>query len=153
MSRHPDGVWVNLAFSRDTPWARLISFEPYRGELRLEVRQAAPFFLRLPEWADRDQVQFRLDGDTRPVHWNGRYLVLGAITPGQTVVVTYPQRQREMTETIASGDYETHWKGGTVTTIRPTGGRYPIYERVEFETTEPPMIERAAVVRPVVVTW
>jgi hypothetical protein len=153
MTRGSDGVYVNLAFSRDAPWTRLISFEPYRGELRLEVRQAAPFFLRLPEWADSARLRLTVDGIERPASRRGRYLALGEARPGQTFVVTYPQQTGERAETIAGCEYATRWKGGTVTRITPPGERYPIYERAHFEATEPPLIEREAVVRPVVVSW
>jgi hypothetical protein len=148
-----DGVYVNLAFSRDAPSLRLISAEPYRGELRLEVHQAAPFFLRLPEWTELDSERLTVDGVERPAERRGRYLALGEARPGQTFVVTYPLPVRDRTETIAGQEYATRWKGGMVTRIAPHGERYPIYERAFFEDGEPPMIEREPVVRPVVVTW
>ncbi|HKG25944.1 MAG TPA: hypothetical protein VKB09_09870, partial [Thermomicrobiales bacterium] len=153
VTRDEEGVHVNLLFSRDTPWARLISSEPYKGELRLEVRQAAPFFLRLPAWIDQNRVRLTVNGKERPAAWRGQSLVLGDARPGQTFVVTYPQSDREITDTIAGSDYVTQWKGSTVTHITPTGGRYPIYQRAALESAEPPMIEREPVVRPVVVSW
>jgi hypothetical protein len=153
MSRQPDGVHVNLSFSRDTPWARLISSEPFRGEVRLEIRQAARFFWRLPSWVDAHRVRLTVDGQERSVVVQGGSLDLGDARPGQTFVITYPLEERDEFDTIAGREYETHWKGGVVTRITPAGDRYPTYQRAVFEGTEPPMIEREAVVRPVVVRW
>ena len=92
MSSRPDGVYVNLAISRDAPWARLTSAEPYRGELRLEVRQANAFFMRLPEWVDVDAARLTVDSNEQPIELRGRYIVLGELRPGQVVDVTYPAR-------------------------------------------------------------
>lgn len=153
ITQQPDGIHVNLAFSRDSPWASLISSEPYKGELRLEVRQAAPFFLRLPKWADATQVRLTVDGAERPVELRGRELVLGDAHAGQTFVVIYPTAEREQIEMVAEQDYAVRWKGGTVTEITPSGGRYPIYQRAAYNAAEPPLAEREAVVRPVVVRW
>jgi hypothetical protein len=153
ITRDAEGFHINLLFSRDTPWARLTSSEPYKGEFRIEVRQAATFFLRLPAWIDRDRIRLTVDGEERPTELRGQILVLGDARPGQTFVVTYPQSNREITDTIAGTGYVTHWKGGTVTRITPCGGRYPTYQRAALESTELPMIERGPLVRPVVVTW
>jgi DUF1680 family protein len=153
VTRRPDGVYVNLAFSRDAPEVRVISAEPYRGELRLEVRQAGPYFLRLPEWAEPESVRLTVDGVERPAERQGRYLALGTARPGQAFVATYPLPVREQTETIAGNEYTTRWKGGTVTRITPPGERYPTYERAHFEATEAPLVEREPEVRPVVVSW
>lgn len=153
VTRDADGVHVNLSFSRDTPWARIISSEPYGGELRLEIQQAAPFFVRVPTWAKRESVRLTIDGEDRALEWRGDSLVLGDARPGQSFVVTYSQIEREVKDTIAGSDYLTRWKGGTVTSITPTGERYPTYQRSDLATSEMPMIERSPLVRPVVVTW
>lgn len=154
MTRDEKGVHVNVLFSRDTPWARLTSFEPYRGELRLEIRQAASFSIRFPRWLEEDNILMSVDGAPPcRVNWRGGEYRLGEARPGQTFVITYPLSDRDVTDTIAGTDHVTHWKGGTVTRITPIGGRYPIYERAAYEGTEPPMVERNPVVRPVNVTW
>jgi hypothetical protein len=153
MSSRPDGIHVNLALSRDAAWARLTSAEPYRGELRLHVRQARPFFLRLPEWIDTNTVNLTVDGTKRPIDLRGRSLELGELRSGQVVDVKYPLAVQERTEAIAESEFTTHWKGGTVTAITPPGEHYPTYRRAEYEADEPPMIERTPVIRPVVVRW
>ena len=153
MTERPDGVAANLASSRDAASASLISYEPYRGELRLEVRQAKSFSLRLPEWADRDRTRLAVDGEEHAPRWAGRSLALGEARPGQTFVVTYPQGESELEESLAGRTYVTRWKGGTVTRIEPAGERYPIYERRKFEASDPPLSEREVAVRPVVVSW
>ena len=153
MTRRPGGIVVNLTFSRDAPWARLISFEPYRGELRLEVREPAMFFLRLPSWVERSGVRLTTGGTERPVSWHGQYLTLGMAQPGQSFGVTYPQRQAEFTDVLAGQAYVTRWKGNTVIQITPPGEHYPIYERTAYLATEPPLSGRAVTAAPVAVTW
>jgi hypothetical protein len=154
LTRDVEGVHINLLFSRDTPWARLISSEPYKGEFRIEVRQSVSFFLRLPSWIDEDQAFLSVDGgEPQPMSYPALDPILEDARPGQVLVITYPQTNREITDTIAGSDYVTHWKGGTVTCITPAGGRYPIYERAAFESIEPPLVERKPIVRPVVVKW
>jgi hypothetical protein len=153
-TRDAEGVHINLLFSRDTPWARLISSEPYKGEFRIEVRQAGNFFVRLPDWINEDKVLLSIDGGApEPLSYAAQDPILEDARPGQVLVLTYPRSDREITDTIAGTEYVTQWKGGTVTRITPTGGRYPTYQRSTLESADPPMIERDPIVRPVVVTW
>jgi hypothetical protein len=153
LSRERDGIHINLMYSRDTPYARLISSEPYMGEFRVEILQAGTFVVRLPSWIQSHQVRLTLDGADRPARYRAGSIVLGDARPGQIFVLSYPQLSREETDVIAGQEYTTSWRGGYVTSITPTGGRYPTYQRSAFEAETPPMIERTPIVRPVVVNW
>jgi len=64
-----EGIFVNLLFSRNAPWARLTSFEPYRGEFQLQVQQSRQFYVRMPGWANRDDVHVLVDGEPRITTW------------------------------------------------------------------------------------
>jgi hypothetical protein len=134
----PEGVFVNLLFSRNSPWARLTSFEPYRGEFQLQVQQPRRFYARVPGWAQRDGLRVLLDGVPQATTVKDGYLDLGEGQPGQTFVIGYPQERAHEHITIAGKPYDVRWKGGTVTAIEPAGTRYPIYQRAAFEASEPP---------------
>lgn len=153
ISERSEGIFVNLAFSRDGAWGRLISSEPYRGELVLLPAQAQTFFVRIPAWAERSGLQVTLDGIAQPIEWHGSYLALGPVQPDQEWIITYPQAQRETSETIAEIPFSLRWKGGTVTAVAPAGGSYPIYQRESFEASEPPMTQRPYRWQPVTVRW
>jgi hypothetical protein len=146
VSERPEGLFFNLAFSRDGAWGRFISYEPYRGELVLEPAQQLSCFIRVPAWADRDGLQVTLDGVAQPIAWQG-------VEPGQRWAITYPQRRRETSETIADIPFSLRWKGGTVTSVSPSGKRYPIFQREHFEESEPPMEQRPHTWQPVTVRW
>lgn len=152
-SRGARGIVVNLAMSRDAPWGRVVSYEPYRGELRLEVEEAAPCFLRVPEWAEVAGLRLLVDDVARPLRWEGRYLALGTLQPGQVAVLTYPQRRAETSERVLDQEYTVRWKGGTVVRIAPEGDGYPTYQREGFEAPDPPLVARVPRRQPVRVEW
>ena len=149
----PEGVFINLRFSRETPWAGIVSFEPYRGELALTVKQRRPFFVRVPTWADRARVRLAVDGAERPAQWRGAYLALGPAAPGEQWLISYPQRRQEHEELIAGQRYAVRWRGNTVTRIDPAGTRYPIFRRAAFETSEAPTATRSFAGAQVAVRW
>lgn len=153
VTERPEGIFINLAFSRDGAWGRFISYEPYRGELIVRPSQARAFFVRVPAWAAREGVQVHVEHVAQPARWHGAYLALGTVEPGQEWVITYPQERRHADETIAGVDYRVRWKGGTVTGISPAGNRYPIYQRDAFESSEPSMSQRPYRWQPVTVRW
>jgi hypothetical protein len=131
----------------------LTSFEPYRGELRMQVQQPRRFYVRVPGWARRDEVQILRNGAPQAPAWQDRYLDLGECRPGQTIAITYPQERMQEYITIAGKSYDVRWKGGTVTAIEPQGSPYPIYQRAGFEANEPPRTTWDDGPWPVTVHW
>jgi hypothetical protein len=149
----PEGIFVNLLFSRDAPWASLVSYEPYRGEVSLVIKQRRPFFVRIPGWVEREQVRVHMDGTERQAAWRGRYLSLGLAAPGEEWRIDYPLVQRDGEELIAGQHYRLRWRGGTVTGIQPGGTRFPIFRRTAFEESDPPAAPRTYPPGPVQVRW
>ena len=138
ITEQADGVFVNLAFSRESEAVEVISQEPYSGTLVVRAKQARNLFVRVPGWAERDRVQVSAGGVDRSPAWQDDYLALGAVEPGQELIITYPQQAREEQVSIAGRDYAVRWKGGTVVGIEPGGERYPIYRRQMYDSVEPP---------------
>ncbi len=153
ITQDAEGVHVNLAFNRHTPWASLISYEPYRGELQLLVHLPEHYYLRVPEWAHMEKLRIMVDGQDQLPTWCNRYLDLGTLQPGQTVVVTYPQRLAEEIEKLAGQEYVVRWKGGTVTSIAPVRENYPIYRRLTMEMEYEPQLTPERPVSWIKVQW
>lgn len=134
----PDGIFINLLFSRDSPWVDLVTYEPYRGHISLRIHQQRPFSIRIPGWVEPEAVRLHVNGIERTPVWQGKYLALGVATPGEVWNIDYPLLQRHGDEHIAGESYRLRWRGGTVTGIEPNGIRYPIFNREAFETSDPP---------------
>jgi hypothetical protein len=85
----PAGVYVNLSFSRDSQWGRVVSFMPEQGRLTVRSAVTNAFFLRPPHWAPRDDVRAFVGGNRVPLNWSGAYVRFDA-NPGDELTITYP---------------------------------------------------------------
>jgi hypothetical protein len=85
----PAGVYVNMSFSRSSPWGEVVSFMPDVGRLTVKTAVADSFFLRPPHWAPRDSVRAFVGTKPIPVNWSGAYVRFDA-APGDELTVTYP---------------------------------------------------------------
>lgn len=61
-----------------------------------------------------------------------RYVSIDAVRAGDTVIVTFPVGNREVTETIAGNEYTFTIKGNTVLEVDPPGSNCPLYNRVYY---------------------
>ena len=85
----PAGIYVNMSFSRQSPWGEVVSFLPEQGRLTVKSKIKSLFFLRPPHWAPRDQVQAFINAKPVPAQWSGAYLRLKG-RPGDELTITYP---------------------------------------------------------------
>lgn len=124
---------VNMGFSRSTPGTEIVGHEPWAGLIEVRVRQlaAAPreIMIRLPGHADMQDAQATLDGVPIDVPWRGRYAAFERVGPGQVAAIRYPLREESRGYTVGDTHYRGEWRGHTMLTIDPSGGRYPIYCR------------------------
>jgi hypothetical protein len=86
----PAGVYVNLAFNRDSPWGRVVSFFPDAGRLTVKAAASDAFFLRPPHWAPREQVRAFRATQPVPVVWSGSYVRFDGVRPGEELTIVYP---------------------------------------------------------------
>jgi hypothetical protein len=121
------GVEVNLAFNRDHPAAKVVSFLPKEGRLTVVARQANDFYLRPPSWAPRGKVQAFVNGATVPAQWVGDTIHFARVRPGQELTITYPLLEFRQTLHVAGKDYTYHWRGNTVIGVEPRGEILPIF--------------------------
>jgi hypothetical protein len=126
---HPEGVYVNMAFSRDHPAARVTAYRPEDGRLQINVRKPGTYFLRVPTWADRDAVRLLRNGNDVTLEWGGpagAYAICHGATSGEVLTLRYavpaftqafvpisvPDRKALVT---------VHWVGNKVVEVEPHG--------------------------------
>ncbi len=85
----PEGVYVNLGLSRQSPWGEVVSFFPQQGRLTVVPTVEDTFYLRPPHWVPRSQVSAFVGNERIPGVWSGDYIRFDA-KPGQELTITYP---------------------------------------------------------------
>jgi hypothetical protein len=85
----PAGVYVNMGFSRESPWGEVVSFFPDVGRLTVIASIKDAYFVRPPHWASRGSVAAFVGTRSVPVRWSGDYVRFDA-SPGEHLSLTYP---------------------------------------------------------------
>ena len=85
----PAGVYVDMSFSRASPWGEVVSFMPDAGRLTVKAAVRDTFFLRPPHWAPRDRVRAFVGTKPVPVRWSGAHVRFDAL-PGDELTLAYP---------------------------------------------------------------
>jgi len=130
VTKKEKGVFVNMSLDRDTEWVEVKSLRPNKGEVKVKVHNAPTLFLRVPDWADRDQVTLTVDGNKRETDWiDNNYLKLVGLEKNQEATVIYPLTEKEENETIGTKNFRVEWKGDTVMSITPPGVKVPLYQK------------------------
>lgn len=122
-------VWVHLWISRDSPWAEVVSYEPYVGRLDVRVHTSRPLRVRVPSWVPRAALAILADEQPRTAHWDGDYLRFDALAADQIISLRYPLVDRTEEEQVEDERLRVQWHGGTVVSITPTGLGLDTYRR------------------------
>ena len=85
---------VNLLLNRASPWADVDSHIPYVGRVDVKIKQPVELSIRIPEWVAPDQASCSVNGQSRPLSFQGRYAQVGAVKPSETVTLTFPIAER-----------------------------------------------------------
>lgn len=128
----PAGVYVNLGFSRTSPWGEVVSFMPEAGRLTVRAAAADAFFLRPPHWAPRADVRAFVGGKPAAVVWSGDHVRFDA-KPGDELTITYPLVS--FTHTVTGVWPQTapklrmtfQWLGNMVTSADPKPAKTPLF--------------------------
>jgi len=136
VQERPEGVFVNLAFSRDHAAANVTAYEPAAGCLDVQARKAAAYFLRPPAWAAPAAVTLRRDDTDRQVEWGGpanAYVVCRAVRPGERLRLGWPVprfTQVFVPQSVPgrSEKLTVHWLGNQVLGVEPRGQHLPMFE-------------------------
>lgn len=126
---------VNLLLNRASQWCDVHSYIPYEGRVDLKIKGHSDHTrVRMPEWIEdhNQQASCTVNGHRKAVVWEGRYIALGHVSPGDTVTVRFPISERTTREVIGGVTYTLTLRGNTVITIDPPGNNGPLYERAYF---------------------
>jgi hypothetical protein len=138
---HRDGeLKVNLLLNRASRWADVHSYIPYQGRVDLRMKEPCKeVSVRVPEWVETDspKIVCKVNGASRSLRWEGRYVNAGGAQPGEVISVTFPIEERTVKEKIGPETYTLVMKGNTVVSIDPAGKNGPLYQgREKYRTSE-----------------
>lgn len=130
-----EGVYVNLAFSRDHQAAAVRAFRPEDGRIEVAARQPGRYHLRPPAWSDRAAWTLTRNGTAVPVHWGGpcqAYVVCEDVRPGDILTVTWPVlafSQRFAARSVPGREQRVsvRWAGSRVVGVEPAGQHLPMF--------------------------
>ena len=120
---------VNLHIDKLLPQAEIRGFQPFKGLLTIQLREACKVRVRVPDFVEPNGMRVEANGATVQAKVFGNYLELGLRTRGETIRITYPLPLT--TEEVEIGNpgfrhyrYRVTWKGDTVVRMEPLGNEY-----------------------------
>ncbi|MBI85889.1 MAG: hypothetical protein CMJ81_22055 [Planctomycetaceae bacterium] len=120
-------VRVNMAFSRETPAARVESHLPREGRLAVTLKQRASLWFRKPSWLTWDQLTVTVAERPLPVVRVGAWAVTSLQDAGTRLDVTYPLVRRQQQEWINRKRYRFVLEGDTIVAMSPRGIYAPMF--------------------------
>lgn len=127
---------VNLLLNRASAWADIDSYIPYQGRIDVKVKQPVELSIRIPEWVLPSETRCHVDNKERNISWDGRYAKIGAVKPGDVVVLTFPIFEQTDYVWIEKQQYKLIRKGNEVVSIDPPGRYCPLYQRQHYRDNE-----------------
>ena len=126
-----DELRVNLLLNRASQWADVHSYVPYEGRVDVKMKKACgKVVVRAPEWvkSGSPEMKCEVSGVSRKLHWEGRYVSVGAGNAGERISVRFPIAERTASERIGRVTYKLVLKGNTVVSMDPPGEYVPLYQ-------------------------
>ena len=102
---------------------------PYAGQVDVAVKKACALRVRIPEWTQSGEVRCTVNGEARPLNWDGRYALIGEVREGDLVSVCFPIAERTAEVNIEKHCYTLILRGSEVVKIDPPGQFCPLYQR------------------------
>jgi len=135
---------VNLLLNRASPWADIDSHIPYAGQVDMRIKQDVDLSVRIPEWAAPEEIRVTVADQDRPVNCQGRYALVGSVSAGDVVTVTFPIHVVNHRVNIEKEEYHLVCKGNEIVAISPSGKICPLFHRPHYreDTTRWRKIER-----------
>lgn len=137
MPVQPGRLRVNLLLNRASQWADVDSYIPYVGRVDIKPKQELLLDIRLPQWVRPDEAHCTVDGEDRPLTFDGRYALVGRVDKGQSVSLTFPITERTEKIHAIGKEYTVVVRGNDVVWIDPPGKYLPFYQRGQFRTGDP----------------
>ena len=155
--RFSDGVaQVNLLLNRASPWLDVDSYLPYQGKVVIRNKAAGGLHLRIPMWANKEEVVCRVgEVEVQPI-WLGNYLVIDSLKKGDVITCEFPVEETTEQFKIRDQRFTCQFRGNTLVDIspRPETKGYPLYTRREkYRSVEAPMKTVRRYVSPTIINW
>ena len=142
VEKKDDTVYVNMAFSRNSPWAEVISYQPYEGRIDVIIHDAEKAMVRMPSWINSEDLQISINDTPVSVNYENKiYLKLSGLKKNDYIKIQYPLRCGVIPESVNGKEYSPEWRDDTVVGINPKGKLYPIFERKYMKENIAPMID------------
>ncbi len=128
-----DGIFVNMAFNRDSREATVVSFLPELGRITVVPKEGGVFHIRIPGFVHHEQVAAWRNGKkSRKIPWDGDYVTFASAHKGEELTVTYPLVTFDQKLKRAGTDYTFHWKGNAITGVEPMTGVWPLFKQIPY---------------------
>jgi hypothetical protein len=139
VEERPEGVFVNLPFSREHAAATVTAFRPADGGFAVTARTGGRYFLRPPAWVDPATVTLCRDDVRTDVKWGGpanAYAVCEAVRPGERLTLRWPVphfTQVFLPQSVPgrAQPVTVEWLGNTVNSVSPKGQYLPMFAAIE----------------------
>lgn len=133
---------INLLLNRASEWVDLHSYIPYEGRIDIKVKRPLQnVSLHSPEWlhAGTPAVRCNINGRSRSITWNDRYIEIGSLKPQDHVIIHFPLPETNSQEVIGDGRYALTLRGDTVVHVEPPGHFDRLYERSSYRQRSAPL--------------
>lgn len=141
VEKKADTVYVNMSFSRNSPWIELISYQPYEGRTDVIVHDAEKIMVRVPSWVNKENIKISINDTQICADYEDIFIKLSGLKQNDYIKIHYPLRYAIIQESVNGADYAVEWKGDTVVGIEPKGEIYPIFERNHMKSNTAPMLD------------
>ncbi len=122
------GHRVNLFFDHETEALKVAS--PYtHPALSIRTKRAGPLFVRLPSWADAQQVYLRGTGE--PLHTTSGYLFIARPPINRPLTFVFPLPDREITLTHRTRQIRVRLRGDQVIAMENFGADLTFFDPLD----------------------
>jgi hypothetical protein len=120
---------VNLHIDKLLPQAEIRGFQPFKGLLTIQLKEACKVRVRIPDFVEPKDMLVEVNGARAQAKIFGNYLELGRRTRSEMIRITYALPITS--EEVEIGNpgfrryrYRVTWKGDTVVPMEPLGNQY-----------------------------
>ena len=127
IEKHPEGIFVNLSFSKENELGKVTAFKPECGRLEVTAKAAGAYFIRPPAWVERSGCRLSRNNKNEALKWGGpacAYVECGNVEPGEEIRVEWPAYgflQSFDAKSISGRvqPVEVKWSGNEVVGVNP----------------------------------
>jgi hypothetical protein len=124
----PDGIWINLLFTKSSDAAEVIDHQPHEGRVEITPRFTTGLRVRIPPWLTPHDAKITVSGQPVAWHADGGYFAIGLVPAGATALIEFPVAQSDETVSVGGNRYDLHWAGDTAVSVAPAGKNKPMYQ-------------------------